>query len=334
MVNAVADYLSNLPEQLTEAARFIGKKGTKKRKVFEAVYHGAKSVKGVVELADTTGLTEKEVVDAGKALSDHQLLTPKKVDGRMAYQKIPFFSRNKSKIIKLADDRKKLERVATKRNVAIVSSKKGINEVRFSTPERRGRKRLRIAFLTTNPDADLRTDNEARQVTQAILRSNFRDQVELKVFPAARFSDLLDALNEFRPNVVHFSGHGGAESIVFDDGDALEPSSLTVDFSVLADTLKSTDAPPKLVVLNACSTLDGSDILLQASQYVIAMSDDILDASATIFATQFYSALAGNQPIGKALKQGCLILKATGQKDNDLPHIISRDGLDPERDKI
>lgn len=334
MVKPVADYLSNLPEQLTEAARFIGKKDTRKRLVFEAIYHGKKQVKGVVELSEKTGLTEKQVVEAGKALSDHQLVIPKRVDGRVAYEKIPFFAQNRTRILSLADDKRRLEEFATKRNVRPSVKKTETKRVRYSLPQHKGRKRLRIAFLSTNPDADLRTDIEARQVTQAILRSEFRDQVELNHFPAAQFSDLLDALNELRPNVVHFSGHGGAESILFDDGNALEPTALPVDFSVLAETLLATETPPKLVVLNACSTLEGSEVLLKAAHHVIAMSDRILDASASNFATQFYSALAGNQPIGKALKQGCLLLKATGQADSDLPHVISRDGFNAEFDRI
>ena len=45
-------------------------------------------------------------------------------------------------------------------------------------------------------------------VTKKIRESEYRDAVELKSVWAVRPTDLLQAINEHKPTIVHFSGHG------------------------------------------------------------------------------------------------------------------------------
>lgn len=190
--------------------------------------------------------------------------------------------------------------------------------------------KLRVLYLTANPGMDLRTDTEVRQVQQALRSAKFRDLVKVEQKPAATFQDLLDGLNDERPHIVHFSGHGGGQTLLMDQGDLEGGADHSVPFSLLVKALDSTDHPPTLLVLNACDTLDGAEVILPAVPVVIAMSDNVLDIAAILFAQQFYAALASGQSVGSALKQGKVKIEAAMIDDeaSDLPQCISRDDVD------
>ncbi len=190
--------------------------------------------------------------------------------------------------------------------------------------------RLRVLYLTANPHGDLRTDVEVRQVQQALRGAKHRDRISIEQRPAATFQDLLDGLNDVRPHVVHFAGHGGGETVEFErtgDGDGAPHS---IDFDVLVSALAATDRPPVLLVLNACDTLEGASAILPAVPVIVAMSDDVPDIAATIFAKQFYSGIASGQSVGAALRQGRVSIEATlsDGETSKLPQHVARDDID------
>ena len=70
----------------------------------------------------------------------------------------------------------------------------------------------RILFLAANPaGSQLQLDVESRAIEQKIRSTEHRDSLELVTKWAVRPDDLLEYLNEYRPHVVHFSGHGTEE---------------------------------------------------------------------------------------------------------------------------
>lgn len=197
-----------------------------------------------------------------------------------------------------AERRRQTEK-AHAREVARLSTLK-VHYVHVRQPEP---EKLRVLYLTANPQRDLRTEMEVRQVQQALRSAKYRELIDVQQRPAATFQDLLDGLNDVRPHIVHFSGHGGEGTLLFEHSDAEHGAEQSVGFELLVKALEATDHAPSLLVLNACDTLDDAAVILPAVPMVIAMSSAVLDTAAILFAQQFYAALASGQSVGSALKQ-------------------------------
>src|SRR5262245_26334429 len=111
----VTDIRSGDAEQIEYAAKRIGKRGSRRRKVFDEIYRGKKNPKTAVSIASATGLTPKEVLDAGKFLADSLIVNQTKVGKQTAYSKDPGYKSLRSKIRKYADHPKALKALPTKR---------------------------------------------------------------------------------------------------------------------------------------------------------------------------------------------------------------------------
>jgi hypothetical protein len=241
------------------------------------------------------------------------------------------------------DSRRRQEEKAHARELARLSappSQIRYVEVRPPEPEK-----LRVLYLTANPEATeeavtapdgteqrfgtwLRVDQEVRQVRQALRGSKYRDLVQVDHAPAATVDNLMDGLNDYRPHIVHFSGHAGPDGLLMEN-DAGDELGSDVTFKLLARVLGATDEPPNLLVLNACESLSGADDLLQTVPAVIGMSDSIDDMSAIVFASGFYSAIASAQSLASALEQAKTRMTAATLDGSELPELRVRDDVDP-----
>lgn len=213
-------------------------------------------------------------------------------------------------------------------------------EIRPAAPEP-----LRVLYLTAGPDATerettlpdgtvvreyvyLRVDAEVREVRRALRGSKYRDLVVVEHRPAATAEDLLDAINDLRPHVVHFSGHGWEGGIVFDEDELQDPEGREVEFGLVAELLSATDTPPRLLVLNACESLAGVEDLLPVVPVVVAMADTIDDVAAIVFARHFYASIASAQSIASSLAAGKAMMRVASLEDADLPQCVARPDVD------
>jgi hypothetical protein len=114
--------------------------------------------------------------------------------------------------------------------------------------------KVRILFLAANPTGTtptpLKLDEESREIDKKIRASDHRDSLELITRWAVRPDDLLQYLNQFKPHVVHFSGHGSSTEEITLLDDAGKPKSVSKEalvslFRTLRDNIR-------VVLLNAC----------------------------------------------------------------------------------
>jgi hypothetical protein len=105
MPTPVSDSRSHGNNQIASAAEFL-RRAPRCLKVFKAIYRGKQRAKTAADIAKVTGLSEKEVLDAGKKIANNHLVDQVKLNGRTAYQKDPFIAGKKDKIIRLAESHK------------------------------------------------------------------------------------------------------------------------------------------------------------------------------------------------------------------------------------
>ncbi len=112
--------------------------------------------------------------------------------------------------------------------------------------------KTRILLLAVNPPGTdrLRLDQELRKVAEGLERAALRERFELRTLFAARPEDVRRAMLQFRPQIVHFSGHGeGAAGLVVEDDAG---RSLPVTTEALANFFKLFAGQVRCVLLNTC----------------------------------------------------------------------------------
>lgn len=114
----VSDVRSNPQDQIAHAARVIGR-SPQRRKVFIAIYKGKQKVKTVAEIVVLSSLPRKRVLEEAQKLYNNDIIKKTKVGKELAYEKYPFFTQNKDKVLRLAGNPTALAKFPTKINPRI-----------------------------------------------------------------------------------------------------------------------------------------------------------------------------------------------------------------------
>jgi hypothetical protein len=190
-------------------------------------------------------------------------------------------------------------------------------------------KKVKVLFLAANPSGTnpLKLDEEIRAVNEKIRSSDYRDFLSLVSVWAVRPDDLLQSLNEHKPQIVHFSGHGSriGEIILADKNGQANPvseTSIKALFSVLKDNIR-------LVVLNACYSKIQADAIKEIVECVVGMNTAIGDQAAITFAASFYRAIGFGRSVKESFDQGKVALMLEGIPEANTPELLCKQGVDP-----
>ncbi len=179
-----------------------------------------------------------------------------------------------------------------------------------------------ILMLAAAPDGQqlLDLDKEARNVREALKLSRNRDSFRLEHRVAVRWKDMCREMEELKPAIVHFLGHGdGEKGLLFEEEDG------TVDL-VSADRLKrlfELFSQVECVVLNACYSAVQAKAIHGHVPCVIGMSLSIGDRAARDFAEGFYDGLGSGQGYRDAFKVG--LVRIANEVEVWTPELLWRD---------
>lgn len=198
-----------------------------------------------------------------------------------------------------------------------------------STPEGAFATAIKIVLLASNPAGTppLALDEEIRAISAKIRSAEYRTLLSLVPCLAARPDDLLQALNQHRPQIVHFSGHGSAagEIILMDDNRQPRPVSATALralFTTLRDQIR-------VVVLNACYSEIQAQAIAEIIDCVIGISGPLADQASVTWSAAFYRALAFGRSVQEAFDQGRVAVLLEGNHETDSFNLLARAGVDP-----
>lgn len=188
---------------------------------------------------------------------------------------------------------------------------------------RKGNRPIKILFLAANPSdtTRLRLDQEFRDIDIAVRQSEFRDVFHIEQQNAVRVSDIQNHFLRYRPDIVHFTGHGSEKSeIIFENtsgqSQPISSNALGKLFSLLNDNIKC-------VVLNACYSEGQAMEIAKHIDCAIGMSREISDSAAINFAVAFYRALGYGRDVQTAYELGCLQIDFENKNEQNTPKLIA-----------
>jgi CHAT domain-containing protein len=191
--------------------------------------------------------------------------------------------------------------------------------------------KIKILFVSANPAGmpQLKLDKEAREIEAKIRAAEYRDSLELITKWAVRPDDLLQALNQHTPHIVHFSGHGNpTEEIVLQDElgkpKPVSKEALVHLFRALKDNIR-------VVVLNACFARPQAEAITEEIDCAVGMMRAIGDNAAITFAASFYRAIGFGRSIKQAFDQGIAALLLDGSLQGKTPVLVSRENVAPDK---
>jgi hypothetical protein len=190
---------------------------------------------------------------------------------------------------------------------------------------------MRILFVTASAVASmpLNVDLEYARVHDSLRGIDRSWSDQLRLSPATQLPQLASELLDYKPDIVHFSGHckqDGSLELV----DALgRPHSARP--RAIARLLLAAPGAIRMVMLNACYSAMLADLLREKIPVVIGFETEISDNAALAFSPMFYRALATpGTTLRQAIDHGRAGMDASGRNESDSIRLLTAEGVDAE----
>ena len=156
---------------------------------------------------------------------------------------------------------------------------------------------LYISATPTNVD-NLQVDFEFKKIKASLEGGLKRDEFELlSPLMAVSLQDFLQAKHRYKPAIIHFSGHGLQDGLMFATSENVFQ---IIPTEVLKEVFKGIEAYAKLIVLNACYSSAQAKILSEKGIYVLGMNVPVTDTAAIDLADNLYRFISDGQTTEEA----------------------------------
>lgn len=187
--------------------------------------------------------------------------------------------------------------------------------------------RITILFFATNPrnTGRLRLDEEVRNIAQGIRLADNRENLRLVTRFAVKPKDILQAINETNPSIIHFSGHGSDNGELVLEG--LDGNAILVKPEAISQAISTVSNYVKLVVFNTCFSRDQAQNVTRYINASIGMNTSISDRAACAFASQLYSSIGFNLSLENAFNQARASILLEGIDESQTPELFCCDSV-------
>lgn len=182
---------------------------------------------------------------------------------------------------------------------------------------------VKVLALFSDPltRSRIRLDREQRQLGEISRQAAGGAGIDIVLRQATRVTDILSAMLDEQPRILHFGGHGTSSGNLLFEDDAGGPA--LVDPAALAGAIAA--SMPEIldaVVLNCCFTAANADAFADVTRYVAGSVNQIPDDCALSFSSGFYVGLRSGQSVPDAYSSGVAQLKLQ-QYDTSGLHFVS-----------
>lgn len=180
----------------------------------------------------------------------------------------------------------------------------------------------RILFIKANPidTADLRLENEENCIREALERSSDRENFVFETRGAVTVDALLNYLLTLKPNILHISGHGSSDEMLFIEGEDGYKEEISI--SKLTNFLTNFLDHMECLFLNACHSLKDIDNLSEEIPYIIGMRQEIPNDTAIDFSTSFYNSYFNGRSVKDSYKVALDRISLRNFDDELIPRFI------------
>lgn len=337
-------YRNNIMRKKSELAKLQSKRASESKKIPSQTSKIISAKKTLQSTKSTPTMNSKfrEIENAEKNLAtiDKKLAD---IDGKIAKKQKEIFDEEKKFRQEEGREQKKREDADKKRLAdstrhmkQMESTLKSHEQSQFqiqrdiidlkSIPET-----ITVLFMASNPvgSAQLRLDEESRSITEMIRKSEHRDSVKFESRWATRPMDILQAINELQPDIVHFSGHGSDEDELVLQDDSGNPKFVSKE--AIVQVMMASSGKIRLVFFNTCFSYTQAQAVVEHVEVTIGMTTSIGDHAARVFAAQFYSSIGFGLSVQQAFNQAKAALMLEGISEENTPKLYIKDGLDSEQ---
>jgi CHAT domain-containing protein len=168
---------------------------------------------------------------------------------------------------------------------------------------------------------------EAGVLYSELRRTTRRECFSLETRWASEPLDLLRALREVKPTVVHCSGHGDGTGLWFS---TIDGETRAVPPAAIAHAFEAAGSSVRLIVLSSCDSAPFAEALLPHVACIVGISAAISAESVRAFLIGFYGALGESESVGTAFRHGNAAVSLVTQSGVDLkrPQLWVRIGVD------
>ena len=331
--NNMTKIRDELAKLSAEKARETSKKPSLNSKIISA--------KGAISRTKSTSTVKSklgEIERAEKALSD----IDKKVAGidkRIATKEKEYateekkFRKEEERINKQQEQAEKKRQQASEHQIRSINSSlqhqstiqsqlsAEIEKLKY-VPEK-----ITVLFFATNPKntTHLRLDEEVRTIQEMIRKSEHRDSIIFESRWAVRPLDILQAINELNPDIIHFSGHGADSSeLILESADG---TAKAVSKEAITQSIMMSSDKIRFMFFNACFSYGQAQSVVEHIDAAIGMADSVSDVGACTFAAQFYSSLGFGLSIKKAFEQAKGTMMLESPTEQHIPELYVKDGV-------
>jgi hypothetical protein len=199
----------------------------------------------------------------------------------------------------------------------------------------RAGERLKILFLAVNPEGtgELAVGRELAACQRQLAASSHRDCYDLETRFSAEPLDLMEALRQVKPHILHVSGHGfreptgkGKGGFVFQGKNG---AAQRVSWRAVADAILVAGDRLRFALLNACYSDHLAKKLCKRIDVVIGTRGLLAQDDAINFARGAYLGLGSEASMAATYHQGCAAIGLTTTYPGGRPKMRVRQGVDP-----
>ncbi|HEX4419558.1 MAG TPA: SAVED domain-containing protein [Kofleriaceae bacterium] len=156
----------------------------------------------------------------------------------------------------------------------------------------------------------LELEEESRDIQIALSQAGLASRLAVTAISVARPMDLYRELENRKPAIVQFSGHGHSAGLLFQDESGKPRPLLAPD---LAEQFRLAGDTVRVVVLTACFSDSYADELLPHVDCLIVMRGTVGDTDARMFAKELYRSLAQGDSVQTAFDRARNVMRLERQ---------------------